>query len=503
MIAPAPLRRTFAVLVIAAVAVAGCSTAEEDDVAVPDLSEVPELSVGEVAWVPEMVTDALVLDEELVLTGRDGRIFRLPLEEGALADATRPELPAALDLRASTSTDGERGLFNVEPVGDGVLAISRTGPGGEVLVELVTRADDGTLAMADRPPVLEVPHDATYHNGGALVADGDDLLVSLGDNEEVEGDPAPAQDPADPLGSVVRIPAAELDPTSQDGPFQPGPDDLIAIGLRNPWRMSLDPGTDALWMGEVGAGTIESVEVLRRQDGEWQQANFGWPVYEGRLEFRPGETLEGVTFPVFEREHADDVCAIIGGYVDRGDAIPGLEGAYLYGDYCSTELRAVLVNEDGEVQDDRAIAALPEPPVSIVPGPDGRILVLGSFGGVYAVGPEGGEAVGTTVAPVDLPEDELCELQDAFLAIGEAGSSGGDLSGPLTEALAAAEPLAQTGDRAAVTVREGLAWAVQSGSDPAQLPVALGALTSGDGEHAYVSIASAQLLAAATAAGCE
>lgn len=489
------------VIVALALALAACSTADEDEVVLPDLEAVPELAVREVARVPDMATSALVVGDDLLVTGREGRIFTLPLDDGSLPDGARPELPAALDLRDRTSLDGERGMFDVEPVSDDLLAISRTGLEGEVLVELVTVGPDRTLAMAERGPVLEIPHDATFHNGGALVADGDDLLMSLGDNEQVEGDPAPAQDPDDPLGSIVRIPADQLDPAG-GGPFEPTADDLIAIGLRNPYRMNLDAETDSLWIGEVGAGTVESVEVLRREDGEWTQENFGWPIYEGQYEFRAGETLEGTTFPVFEREHADDVCAIIGGYVYRGEAIPELDGAYVYGDYCSTEVRAVLVTDDDEVLDDTAIATVPEPLVSITPGPDGEILALGAYGGVYAIGLSSSGSAASSASPtVDLTDDDLCRMQGAFLGLAETGTLDAEgLRERFVAALEAARPLAATGDRSATQILEAFQWAVATGEaagwDPADPAVQgiMATLTSGDGELAYVKVASAELL---------
>ncbi|MEJ7584954.1 MAG: hypothetical protein WKF43_12950 [Acidimicrobiales bacterium] len=58
--------------------------------------------------------------------------------------------------------------------------------------------------------------------------------------------------------------------------------------------------------------------------------------------------------PVFEVTHADGWCSVTGGVVYRGEAIEGLAGAYLYGDFCKPELHA-LVLVDGEVAEERTL----------------------------------------------------------------------------------------------------------------------------------------------------
>jgi hypothetical protein len=45
--------------------------------------------------------------------------------------------------------------------------------------------------------------------------------------------------------------------------------------------------------------------------------------------------------PVSEYAHAHRRCSITGGYVYRGAAIPDLQGAYVYGDFCSGEVFAL------------------------------------------------------------------------------------------------------------------------------------------------------------------
>ena len=64
-------------------------------------------------------------------------------------------------------------------------------------------------------------------------------------------------------------------------------------------------------------------------------ANFGWVVMEASHCYDSNECdTEGLVLPV--AEYGRDLgCAVTGGYVYRGDAIAGLGGWYLFGDYCS------------------------------------------------------------------------------------------------------------------------------------------------------------------------
>jgi glucose/arabinose dehydrogenase len=116
------------------------------------------------------------------------------------------------------------------------------------------------------------------------------------------------------------------------GQPQPKPE-LVAIGLRNPWRYSFDRATGDLWIGDVGQNAIEEIDRLPR--GTTGLVNFGWNVYEGRSRFSdqtlgPGTLIQ----PVAQYTHAAG-CSVTGGFVYRGKAVPRLAGRYVFGDYCS------------------------------------------------------------------------------------------------------------------------------------------------------------------------
>ena len=70
--------------------------------------------------------------------------------------------------------------------------------------------------------------------------------------------------------------------------------------------------------------------------------NWGWSAREGFHPFR-GAAPAGARDPLLEMSHADGNCAVVGGYVYRGHAIPALDGVYLFGDDCRPEIVGVAV----------------------------------------------------------------------------------------------------------------------------------------------------------------
>ncbi|MEA2457619.1 MAG: hypothetical protein QOC95_591 [Thermoleophilaceae bacterium] len=89
-----------------------------------------------------------------------------------------------------------------------------------------------------------------------------------------EGGALRAQDirtTGDPLGysgAVIRV--------SPDG----GTPEIVAYGLRNPFRFAVRPGTSELWVGDVGGGKWEELDRIPAP-GSAEPLNFGWPCYEG------------------------------------------------------------------------------------------------------------------------------------------------------------------------------------------------------------------------------
>jgi glucose/arabinose dehydrogenase len=123
---------------------------------------------------------------------------------------------------------------------------------------------------------------------------------------------------------------------------------VVAYGLRNPWRFSFDPVTGELWVGDVGEAGWEEASVVDPSGTD--AANLGWPAFEG-YESTGGE-LDGsgeLVWPAAVYAHAHG-CAIVGGHVYRGAAIPRLAGRYLYGDFCTGTVWSLDPGNPGDVR---------------------------------------------------------------------------------------------------------------------------------------------------------
>ncbi len=106
-----------------------------------------------------------------------------------------------------------------------------------------------------------------------------------------------------------------------------------AVGMRNPWRWSFDPATGDLYLGHVGQGTLEWVDIVTNG------ANCGWNYFEGDKQWTNSLPAGfSHTHPLIEYGHTNSRNCIIGGIVYHGSRLPLLNGAYLYGDYGSGEV---------------------------------------------------------------------------------------------------------------------------------------------------------------------
>jgi len=144
-----------------------------------------------------------------------------------------------------------------------------------------------------------------------------------------------------------------------------------AYGLRNPFRFSFDRQTGELWLGDVGQGEREEVNLV--SGGE----NFGWRVFEGNLPFDDSQNslpLTAFTAPVIDNDHGQGI-SVIGGYVYRGPGNTGLTGRYLYTDFLSGPVWA-LDYENGQVLANDVIATTSSSNKSFGEGNDGELYLL-------------------------------------------------------------------------------------------------------------------------------
>lgn len=268
-----------------------------------------------------------------------------------------------LDLSRQVSHDGEQGLlsmaFDPHYARNGRFYVDYTNANGNTRVVRyrVSRSNPNRADPSSARIILRIHQPYPNHNGGQLqFGPNGRLFVGMGDGGS-EGDPQHhAQDPRSRLGKLLSI-NVNVSPVRVN---------LYARGLRNPWRFSFDRKTGALWIGDVGQNRREEVDYLppRHPAG----ANFGWNGYEGTLVFNAHAAASlnksTLTWPVSQYSH-DPGSAITGGYVYRGAAIASLRGYYVFGDFGS-----------GQVWAKRG----PRGAAHLLPGADGRVTQLSSFG---------------------------------------------------------------------------------------------------------------------------
>jgi glucose/arabinose dehydrogenase len=303
---------------------------------------------------------------------------------------------SALDLSSVVSRGSEQGLLGLAFSRDGRFAyVNYTDRHGDTnIVEYSWR--DGRADLSSRRLVLFVRQPHPNHNGGDLVFGPDgDLYIGLGDGGS---GPNTGVDPHHNgqnrgvlLGKMLR-----LDPRPSPGraygipannPFVGQANvrpEIWAYGLRNPWRYSFDRETSDLWIADVGAGAEEEIDVQPARSAGGQ--NYGWSRLEGThvLQSPPPPPPDAIP-PVYEYNHQSGGCAITGGFVYRGSAIPGLRGWYVFGDFCLGGLNALQL-AGGRSIEETLHANVPELS-SFGEDQDGELYALSLAGGVYRLEP--------------------------------------------------------------------------------------------------------------------
>jgi len=173
------------------------------------------------------------------------------------------------------------------------------------------------------------------------------------------------------FGKMLRIDVDNKTPGKEygipaDNPFAPGggAPEVFMLGLRNPWRWSFDRETGDMWIADVGASTIEELDVLA--PAQQRGANLGWSMYEGSRCNTPPCDPTGKVFPQDERDHVNQKwTAIIGGQVYRGTCYPDLVGWYFYTDISAHVLIKARRKLDGSLEIVDLPGNLPRSPTSI------------------------------------------------------------------------------------------------------------------------------------------
>lgn len=245
--------------------------------------------------------------------------------------------------------------------------------------------------------ILAVQQPYDNNNGGDLHFGPDGYLyAALGDGGGV-GDPDNlAQDGSTLLGKILRLDISGTTGTANylippDNPFVGDPavqDEIWAMGLRNPWRFSFDRATGDLYIADVGLTEYEEINFQPASSAGGE--NYGWRCYEGNTPFN----LDGCgpaaqyTFPIMAYPHYDANqtflgCSVTGGFVYRGSWSPGLNGRYIFTDYCSGRFWAMTPDGQGG-WDVAALGQLLNNVSAFGEGSNGELYVAGhSDGGIY------------------------------------------------------------------------------------------------------------------------
>lgn len=288
-----------------------------------------------------------------------------------------------LDMRSNVAFPPgytERGLLGLafhpdyESNGRFFVYYTEAGSFRNVLAEYQRSSSDPLQANpTEQRRLISVEDTEDNHNGGMITFGPDGhLYVGMGDGGgacDDHGADGNGQNRETYFGAIHRLDPDASAPHAADGnPFVGGSglDTMWAYGLRNPWRFSFDRKTGDLYIGDVGQNQFEELDVQPAASNGGE--NYGWRDFEGT----EPSSVSNCSPPGLVDDHAEPIltypirgdsgpvqggCSIIGGYVYRGSAIPGLQGVYLYGDFCSNDV-AALRYCNGQVMGNQNVQSL-------------------------------------------------------------------------------------------------------------------------------------------------
>jgi glucose/arabinose dehydrogenase len=313
------LRTRLVCLVALAAALAGCGGGSNDSApAAPAGYRFVQVASGLDS--PVHVTTPRGETKRLYVTEQTGRI-RI-VQNGRITGTL-------LDVRSQVVCCGEEGLLSV-------AFHPRYAKNRRYFVYYTAPANRVVEYRGARPvrTLLNVPDPYSNHNGGQLMFGPDArLYVGMGDGGS-GGDP---ENRAQNLGSRFgKLLAINVD--RRGARWQ-----TVGYGLRNPWRFSFDGRTGDLYIGDVGQNSWEEVDFTPRRSPGLE--NYGWDVYEGRSRFdsKQPNPQGRLVFPIAVYSLDGEPCAVTGGFVYRGSAVPAARGRYFYGDNCSGEVWSLRV----------------------------------------------------------------------------------------------------------------------------------------------------------------
>ena len=284
------------------------------------------LSLVEVARLEQPVDAASRLgDLAVYFVARGGTVHRFV--ESVL------ESKPVLDISDLTEGQGERGLLGLAFSRDGSTAfINYTNLDGDTTVASLSVGTTGKFARESLKTILVIDQPYANHNAGDIVVEPSGMiLLPMGDGGSADDPLRVSLDDSSPLGKVLRV-----DP--RDGSYE-----ILARGLRNPWRVDLYQ--DRLWLADVGQGEFEEVSVLgglSKITDTAQVVDFGWSAFEANKVFNKDQKSSSHTPPLVSYKHGDNGCSISGGAVATAGS---LRNRFVFADYCSGRLWSIATDE--------------------------------------------------------------------------------------------------------------------------------------------------------------
>ncbi|HEY9377223.1 MAG TPA: PQQ-dependent sugar dehydrogenase [Jiangellaceae bacterium] len=272
-------------------------------------------------------------------------------------------------------------------------------------------------------------------DGALYVSGGDGASFNFVDYGQDGAPVNPCGDPPAPVGGALSPPTAEggalrsqdlrtpSDPTSLDGAIlrvdpatgdglpdnplagstDPNARRIVGYGLRNPFRITVRPGTNEVWAGDVGWNSWEEINRLTAPTAA-PVDNFGWPCYEGdgrqngydAANLNLCENLynagsSAVVAPYFRYHHNElvvpaDVCPMGGSSVagvsfafqQGGNYPPAYQGALFFADYTRRCIWAIESGANGlpDISKRRTFVSAAAQPVDVQIGPGGDLFYV-------------------------------------------------------------------------------------------------------------------------------
>jgi len=307
-----------------------------------------------------------------------------------------------------------------------VFYTEASAPLRSVVEEFSATPDGLTGDVSSARRLLSIEQSSGLHQSGWIGFGPNDgyLYISVGDDAV----PANGQDTSTIKGNVLRI-----DVDSDDFPADTArnyaipasnpfvgvagsADEIWVSGLRNPYRCSFDRETGDLYITDVGAGSREEVSVIPASSTGGE--NLGWTCREGTNCQNAGCCNDaGFMDPVFEYAHADG-CAIIGGRVYRGCAMPDLHGTYFFADLCRTTINSFVWDGGASVTNlefpSNTLSGV-NSPVGFGEDSMGELYVCTLGGQVFKIVP---------TSPIDNDGNGVVDSCEGFLCLGDCDQNG-------------------------------------------------------------------------------